>query len=309
MGNEDRAGKEGRGLNTTIHYTDFKTGFCVLLAFLSTATSAQIAAQEDQQLAAQLVAERPIAAGHSYWLEELTWMEIRDLIAQGTTTVIIATGGIEENGPYLATGKHNLILEATCPVIAEKLGNALCAPIVKFVPEGNIDPPTGSMRFPGTISLSASTYEALLTDIAGSLKQSGFIDIILLGDSGGNQTGMANVATNLGVRWAESTTRIHFVREFYDPGWEATEQFTERELGIKESANDGHHDDIWVTAMMMVTDPAQVRFAQRVDAGLASINGVAITPLDDAVQLGRKMIEFRAGLTTDAIREATARGK
>ena len=101
-------------------------------------------------------------------------MEIRDAIASGTSTVIIATGGIEENGPYLSTGKHNLILQAACPAIAEALGNALCAPIVKFVPEGNIDPPSGAMKYPGSISLSAGTYEALLTDIASSLRQAGF---------------------------------------------------------------------------------------------------------------------------------------
>ena len=291
-------------MSATIHFTDFKTGFCVLLTFLSTASIAQIAAQEDLQLAAQLAAERPIAAGQSYWLEQLTWMEIRDLIADGTTTVIIPTGGIEENGPYLATGKHNLILEATCPAIAEKLGNTLCAPIVKFVPQGNINPPSGLMLFPGTISLSAETYEALLSDIASSLRQSGFTDIVLIGDSGGNQSGMANVAEKLAERWATDNTRIHFVREFYDPGWEATEQYTERELGVAESRHDGYHDDIWVTAMMMVTDPEQVRYTQRVDVGLASINGVAIEPLNEAIQLGRNMIESRAGLSADAIRDA-----
>ena len=291
-------------MSATIHSTDFKTGFCVLLTFLSTASIAQIAAQEDLQLAAQLAAERPIAAGQSYWLEQLTWMEIRDLIADGTTTVIIPTGGIEENGPYLATGKHNLILEAICPAIAEKLGNTLCAPIVKFVPQGNINPPSGLMLFPGTISLSAETYEALLSDIASSLRQSGFTDIVLIGDSGGNQSGMANVAEKLAERWATDNTRIHFVREFYDPGWEATEQYTERELGVAESRHDGYHDDIWVTAMMMVTDPEQVRYTQRVDVGLASINGVAIEPLNEAIQLGRNMIEFRAGLSADAIRDA-----
>jgi len=282
----------------------------LLLVVLSTIAQAQInstpTAQQETELAIQLAADRPIAAGQSYWLEELTWMEIRDLIADGATTIIIPTGGIEENGPYLATGKHNLILEATCPEIAEKLGNALCAPIVKFVPEGNIDPPSGSMLFPGTISLTQATYEALLLDISSSLKQSGFTDIVLIGDSGGNQSGMANVAAKLTESWNSESARIHFVREFYDPGWEATEQYTERELGIAESRHDGYHDDIWVTAMMMVTDPKQVRFRQRIEAGLASINGIAIDSLDEAVQLGRKMIEFRAGFTADAIRDVVS---
>jgi creatinine amidohydrolase len=282
----------------------------LLLVVLSTTAQAQtnstLTAQQETELAVQLTANRPIAAGQSYWLEELTWMEIRDLIADGTTTIIIPTGGIEENGPYLATGKHNLILEATCPEIAEKLGNALCAPIVKFVPEGNIDPPSGSMLFPGTISLTQATYEALLLDISSSLKQSGFTDIVLIGDSGGNQSGMANVAAKLTESWNSESARIHFVREFYDPGWEATEQYTERELGIAESRHDGYHDDIWVTAMMMVTDPEQVRYRQRIEAGLASINGIAIDSLDEAVQLGRKMIEFRAGFTADAIRDVVS---
>ena len=291
-----------------IHSLKFKIVISAVLVVFSAVCVAQnsssTTAQREARVQAQLAAPRPIAAGSSYWLEELTSLEIRDLIASGTTTVIIATGGVEENGPYLATGKHNLILERVCPALAEKLGNALCAPLVKFVPEGNINPPTGAMRYPGTISLSASTYEALLSDIASSLKQSGFTDIVMIGDSGGNQTGMANVASSLGTSWGEGKTRIHFVREFYDPGWVETEQFTERELGVTESGNDGYHDDIWVTAMMMVTDPEQVRFSQRVDAGLASINGVAITPLEDAIVLGKKMIEFRAEYTAQAIVKA-----
>ena len=237
-----------------------------------------------------------------FWMEELTFMEIRDLIAGGTTTVIVPTGGIEENGPYLATGKHNLILEAICPAIAEKLGNALCAPIVKFVPQGNINPPSGAMKFPGSISLTAATYEALLTDIALSLGQSGFADVVLIGDSGGNQRGMANVAAALTAQWEDGKTRIHHVREFYDPGWVETEQFTERELGVAESEHDGYHDDIWVTAMMMVTDPDQVRIVQRVDAGLASINGVSIVPVEEFVELGEQMVEFRAESAANKIR-------
>ena len=269
--------------------------------------SAQVFGQEPA-LALWLSTERPIAAGQSYWLEELTSMEIRDAISSGTSTVIIATGGIEENGPYLSIGKHNLILQAACPAIAEALGNALCAPTVKFVPEGNIDPPSGAMKYPGSISVSAETYEALLTDIASSLKQAGFSDIVMIGDSGGNQRGMANVASSLGRSWQDEATRIHFIREFYDPGWVETERYAERELGVAQSTDDGYHDDIWVTAMMMVTDPEQVRYQQRVEAGLASINGVAITPLVDTIQLGREMIQFRAQYTAEAIRRALSTG-
>lgn len=254
-----------------------------------------------------LQAERPIAAGRSAWLEELTWMEVRDRIAAGATTVIVPTGGIEANGPFLSTGKHNVILQGICPAIARRLGNALCAPVVKFVPEGEFDPPTGAMRYPGSISLRQSTYVALLTDIGASLRQAGFEDIVLIGDSGGNQEGMETAAKLLNRRWQDDETRVHFIGEFYSPGWEETERYTEDALGISETRDDGYHDDIWVTAMMAVTDPEQIRLEQRVDAGLASINGVAITPVDRTVELGRKMIEFRAEYTAEAIRAAIAR--
>jgi creatinine amidohydrolase len=218
----------------------------------------------------------------------------------------VPTGGVEENGPYLATGKHNYILEAMCPVIASKLGNALCAPIVRFVPEGNIDPPSGAMRFPGSFSVRDATYVALLEDIGNSLRQHGFRNIVFIGDSGGNQTGMGQAADSLNEQWRGSGVRAHFIEAFYTPGWEETEKFTEEVLGVKEGESDGHHDDIWVTAMMMVTDPETVRHRQRVEAGLASINGIDIADADATIELGRRMIDFRASYTVDAIEKAIA---
>jgi creatinine amidohydrolase/Fe(II)-dependent formamide hydrolase-like protein len=165
------------------------------------------------------------------------------------------------------------------------------------------------MRFPGSISLRAETYQMLLDDIASSLKQSGFKNIIFIGDSGGNQTGMEIVAKKLNQRWIGSDVVAYYIPEYYNPGWEETERFTKEVLGVSETSNDGHHDDIWVTAMMMVTDPEQVRYRQRIDAGLASINGVEITPIDATIELGRKMLEFRAEFTADAIRKATQSSK
>lgn len=138
---------------------------------------------------------RPIDAADSVFLEDLTWLEIRDALRAGKNTVIIATGGIEQNGPYLVANKHNIILRATTEAIARKLGNALVAPIVAFVPEGDISPPTGHMKYPSTISLKEDTFRRLLTDVASSLQVHGFRHIILIGDSGGNQQGMKTVAS------------------------------------------------------------------------------------------------------------------
>ena len=98
-------------------------------------------------------APNPLPATKSVWLEEMTWMDVRDALKAGKTTAIVSTGGIEPNGPWLVTGKHNYVLHANCEAIARKMGNALCAPIIKLVPEGDIEPKTGHMASPGTISL------------------------------------------------------------------------------------------------------------------------------------------------------------
>lgn len=104
----------------------------------------------------------PAGAQDSVYIEELTWTEIRDAIKGGKTTVILPTGGTEQNGPHMVMGKHNFIIHHTAGEIAKKLGNALVGPVVAFVPEGNLDPPSGHMRFPGAITLPEEHYQKLL---------------------------------------------------------------------------------------------------------------------------------------------------
>ncbi|MCH8935693.1 MAG: creatininase family protein [Gemmatimonadetes bacterium] len=257
-------------------------------------------AEQAQQLQEELRSPRPIEALNSVWIEELTWMEVRDAIAAGKTTAIISTGGIEQNGPYVATGKHNYILQSACEWIARDLGNALCAPILKLVPEGNIDEPSGHMRYPGTISLREETFQAVLDDIASSLKAHGFKHIIFIGDSGGNQRGMRAVAERLNERWTDA--HAHYIPEYYDNN--GVVAFMENELGIAEGESDGFHDFYWITALQMVTDPATVRYDQRVAKGLASINGVSIMPKEKTIDVGRSLMRWRTDQTVKAIKVA-----
>ncbi len=246
---------------------------------------------------------RPIDALNSVWIEELTWMEVRDALAAGKTTVIIPTGGIEQNGPYVATGKHNYVLQTACEWIARDLGNALCAPIIKLVPEGNIEEPSGAMRYPGTISLREETFEMVLDDVASSLRAHGFKDICFIGDNGGNQRGMAAVADALNARWSDA--RVHYISEYYDN--DGIVAYMERELGITEPTDDGYHDFYWITALMMVTDPSTVRYEQRVKAGKATINGVSIAPKEETIEVGKKLMRFRVDQTVKSIKAAISR--
>jgi creatinine amidohydrolase len=262
-------------------------------------------------------AVRPIEAGTSLWTEELTWMEVRDAVRAGNTTILIGTGGVEQNGPYLAGGKHNFVLATVMPEIAKAIGKTLIAPIVKFVPEGAIEPtPRGHMSYPGTISLEAATFEALLTDICRSYKAHGFKDIILIGDSGGNQTGMRNVAAALNKKWesepAATGTRVHFLPEYYtEDQWSYDFLKSQGVVQIDKSAaagqqdrrtdtRNGMHDDIYYEAQAAVQDPKFIRAEQRMKAGLFSLHGVDLAPVSKTVELGKKLAVYRAGITAKA---------
>lgn len=240
---------------------------------------------------------RPIEALDTVFLEEMTWMEVRDALAAGKTTALVATGGVEDNGPYLATGKHDYILRATTDAIARKLGNALVAPIVPFVPEGSIDPPTEHMQYPGTISVTEETFERLLVDICASLRSHGFRHIVLIGDSGGNQQGMKAVAERLNAQWAGSGARVHYIPEYYD--YERVDAWLEHR-GIRQT-DEGLHDDFAVTAQLMVVDPTTVRMRQRLAAGKFHINGINLANTAWTIDWGKRIIAYRAEETARTI--------
>lgn len=276
--------------------------FAVLALLL---TGAALLAQKPSATSPDPNTPRPIDAVDSVWIEDLTWMEVRDALKAGKTTVIVPTGGVEQNGPYLTTGKHNVVLRATAEAIARKLGNALVGPIVPFVPEGDIDPPSSHMKYPGTISLTEETYEKLLTDICASLRAHGFVHIVLIGDSGGNQKGMKAVAGSLNQKWAGGKTHVHFIPEYYD--YAGLNQWLAQQ-GIKQ-VSEGIHDDFGITAIMMTVDPTSVRMKQRIAAKKFSINGVDLAPAEKTIEWGKKIVEYRTDRTVQAIKKSMVADK
>lgn len=248
-------------------------------------------------------APNPLPAPNTVWMEEMTWMDVRDALADGKTTALIPTGGVEPNGPWLATGKHNYVLHANCDAIARELGNALCAPIVKYVPEGNIDPPSSHMLSPGTISMRQETFEAMLTDVAHSLKMHGFRNIIFFGDSGGNQSGQRAVANRLNEMW-DGTVVAH-VQEYYDYGTVGRYMAFR---GFESGEGDGLHDDPIISLNMFIDNPYSIRYDERVAAGFASINGVNLDDRVQSLEWARDIVAFRAGHTARYIRKAIAQG-
>ena len=58
---------------------------------------------------------------------------------------------------------------------------------------------------------------------------------------------------------------------------------------------------------MMYVDPVSVRTDERVAAGLFRINGVELAPTEKTCEWGRRIVDFRADVTTSAIRAAIGR--
>lgn len=250
----------------------------------------------------EAAAPRPIAALDSVWIEELTYMEVRDAMKAGKTTALVMTGSTEQNGPYLPGGKHQYAMKLVGESLARKLGNALVAPIIPF--EAG-DPSNKYLEW-GSIYVTADTFRAIVKDVAQSLKSQGFSNIVLLGDSGGNTAGLRAVAQELSAAWAGSARIVH-VPEYYNwtsPG--GVRQFV-LDNGIPEKINaDGIHDEYGLTAVMMAYDQKMVRLDQRTVAGKTTINGISIVPKEKTIEMGRKIVEFRATVAAEAIRKALA---
>jgi creatinine amidohydrolase len=243
----------------------------------------------------------PLPKADTVWLEKMTWMDVRDAMAAGKKTVIIPSGGIEPNGPWVTLGKHNWVLETNCEAIAKALGDALCAPVVKFVPEGGHAPRTGHMLTMGTISLAPATYEALLTDIAMSFKVNGFERIFFIGDSGGNIKPAAAVAQKL----SDAKTLVASIPEYYN--YDDVEKLL-RDKGVltAKNPNDGLHDSVGITLNILANHPSEVRLDERIKTGNASLAGVSFADKNASMKLAQEVIAFRTKVTVDAIKKAIA---
>jgi creatinine amidohydrolase/Fe(II)-dependent formamide hydrolase-like protein len=188
-------------------------------------------------------------------LEQLTSPEVAALQEQGWTTVIIPTGGTEQNGPQLTLGKHNVIVRYTTAEIAKRLGHTLVAPVLAYVPEGNIDPPEGHMRSPGTISLPESLFGEVLEAAARSFIATGFKTVLLIGDSGGNQSAQEAVAAKLTAAFAGQDVHVFAITDYYA----ANGQIDWLLAAGAAEADIGPHAGIRETSELLAIDPASVR--------------------------------------------------
>lgn len=232
-------------------------------------------------------------------------MELRDQVAAGKTTILIPIGGTEQNGPHMVLGKHNARARVLSQRIAQKLGNALVAPVIAYTPEGSIDPPTQHMKFAGTISIPEDVFEKTLEAAAKSFRAHGFKDIVLLGDHGGYQKSLRRVADLLNKQWAGKGVRAHHIEEYYRAADSAfAKALRTQGFGVPEI---GEHAGLADTAITLDVDATLVRAERLASSAKDPESGVRGDPARATAELGRKGTQLIVDASVEAIRKATAR--
>jgi len=236
-------------------------------------------------------------------IADMTWVEVRSAIARGYTTVIVPSGGIEQNGPHMILGKHDRIVRTAAGRIAAQLGRTLITPVIPFVPEGDYDPPQGHLRFPGTIGISEQAFAEVLDGAARSLKAGGFKTICFIADHGGSVKPQAEVAARLSKEWAPQGVRVIDVSDYYAD--EAQTGFLRSEG--ETPASIGRHAGIADTSELMAVHPQGVdlgRFAQA--PFTLEPNGVSGDPMRASAGRGKALIDIKVQAAVRQIRALAA---
>lgn len=235
-------------------------------------------------------------------IEKLTWVEVRALIGHGKTVALVPTGGVEQNGPHVILGKHNYIVHYTADQIARQLGNALVAPVMAYVPEGDTAPPTGHMNFAGTLSLPEPVFEAVLEHTARSLKAHGFTTIAFIGDSGGNQASQTRVAEQLTQDWQADGVRVLSIDSYYSGNGQTDWLKAHGET----AAAIGTHAGIRDTSELLAVFPDGVRTDRLALQGghYLEATGVNGDPRRASPEYGREMLRLKIEAALAQLRAA-----
>jgi creatinine amidohydrolase len=253
-------------------------------------------------LVAAYLSSTAIAAPPSVHIEELTWTEVRDAIAAGATTAIYYAGSTEQNGPHMATGKHNFVARHVAGRIASALGNALVYPVMPFAPTGSAVEKSGHMRFPGSVSVTDETFAAVARDVAASARSAGFRNIVLMGDHGGGQKALEALAALLDKHWSPSGTRVHYIPETYFE----TERRVEAWLRAR-ALPFGAHAGLPDTSELMSIDSAGRWIRRdRLQVG-GPMSGIDGDPRQSSAEMGRVFVEMKVDAALEGIRKRIPR--
>ncbi len=225
-------------------------------------------------------------------MDEMTTTEVRDAIRSGKVTVLIFNASTEESGPHLVLGKHIFRARYLGQRIARELGNALVAPVMPFAPTGE------EARFPGTINLSPDTFSRVNEEVADSMAKAGFKYIILMGDHGGNQAPLKELAPKLDQRYRSNGIRVFYSSDAYGKSDREIEAYL-KDHGFPPSRHGGVADTslLWAAGAQYVRrdkiamgDSIERPYPSQLSLGPSGVEG---DPRRSSLELGRMFMDWK----------------
>jgi creatinine amidohydrolase len=171
-------------------------------------------------------------------MNNLNWMEFRELVPAHIETVLLPTGTVEAHG-VINNGADNTAPLELARAMAPRL-NALVAPLIPYGVTGSLD------SYPGTFQISPDAYRAFVGDVLTGLARTGFRNIIIINGHGGPQTALLN-------ELAEKIGRERRVRILVTNWWAICSDVT-----LKVFGEDGGHAGWNETAFIQAIDPTLV---------------------------------------------------
>ena len=225
--------------------------------------------------------------------ENMTWPEVKQALADGKTTALFYTGGVEQRGPQNVNGGHNYMAHATVKAIALALGNAIAMPVLPYTPNN------ASATLPGTIGLTPEILQMTLERLAEQAIATGFKNVVLMGDHGGGQPNVYQaVARKLDEKYSAQGVHVIYCDDVYTK---------RQDIFLKQLKDEGYPDGfhgalIDTSLMMYVCLDVCVRQDQLKDA-VGDPRVPRGTPVDSTVP--RK----NNGIQGDGRRSSAALGK
>ncbi len=246
-------------------------------------------------------------------LEMMTWPELKEAIAKGKTTALVYNGGTETRGPQNVNGGHTLMGHATVLAIAEKLGNAIAAPVLPFSQNN------ANANLPGTIGLTAELFAAINEQVAEQLIKNGFKNVVLMGDHGGGQKELGDVAKKLDEKYASQGIHVVFCDEVYakanadfDKWLEANGYPLSTHAGIPDTSEMLYlgGDKGWVRKELVATalgDPVRKPGEARDPNAKRVNNGITGDARRSTAELGKRAFDMKVEYAVAQIKKLLAK--
>jgi creatinine amidohydrolase/Fe(II)-dependent formamide hydrolase-like protein len=232
-------------------------------------------------------------------LEMMTWPELKKAIQGGKTTALVYNGGTETRGPQCVNGGHTLMAHATVVAIAEKLGNAIAAPVLPFSPNN------ANANLPGTIGLTGPIFAAINEQVAEQLIKNGFKNVVLMGDHGGGQNELGEVAKKLTEKHASEGVKVIWCQDVYKLANDEFDKYlTAHNLPVSQHAGIPDTSEMlylggdkgWVRKDLIATAVGDPK----------NPNGIRGDARPSTVELGKMIFDMKVNAAVEQIRKELA---